>query len=173
MERFLHSERLRRGLFVVKPSRLDVRQFLGTISQQFAYLAREKGVKLVQEAPAGTVINVDREVLAMVVGNLISNAVKYSQKGTVRVGMNLSNLRFYVADEGPGIEKGKLNELFSPFVRGDTHGEKGMGLGLSIARQGAEMLGAKLWADSEVGKGSTFYLELPKEGESGNANGKS
>ena len=66
-----------------------------------------------------------------------------------------------MADEGPGIAKERLEELFAPFVRGETHGEKGMGLGLSIARQGAEMLGAKIWAESEVGKGTRFFIEMP------------
>jgi len=163
MERFLHSERLRRGLFVLKPSRFDLKQFVATISQPHLYVAREKGVKLVQDVPAGTNVIADREVLAMVVGNLISNAVKYSEKGTVRVGYK--DGRISVSDEGPGIAGDKMEELFAPFVRGETHGQKGVGLGLSIARQGAEMLGAKLWAESEVGKGTTFYVELPQAGK--------
>ena len=68
-----------------------------------------------------------------------------------------------VADQGPGIPQEKLSELFGSFTRGDTHGQPGVGLGLSIARQAADLLGARLWAESEVGKGSTFYLKLPKD----------
>jgi len=162
MERFVHSERLRLGLFVIKPSRVDLRQFLATISQQFVYAAREKGVKLVQEVAAGSVATADREVLSMVMANLISNAAKYSDKGTIRVGCSgcgqgeKGPARIYVSDDGPGIESEKLSELLAT----TAPGKMGIGSGLSIARQGAEMLGAKLSAESEVGKGSSFYLEL-------------
>jgi two-component system sensor histidine kinase EvgS len=54
-----------------------------------------------------------------------------------------------------------MDKVFQPFSRGETHGEAGTGLGLSIARQAAELLGAKLSVDSELGKGSTFHLDLP------------
>jgi signal transduction histidine kinase len=67
-----------------------------------------------------------------------------------------------VTDQGLGIPKEKLGELFGAFTRGDTHGQPGVGLGLSIARQAADVMGAKLWAESTVGEGSTFFLELPR-----------
>jgi signal transduction histidine kinase len=66
-----------------------------------------------------------------------------------------------VIDQGPGIAEDKLSQLFAPFSRGETHGQPGTGLGLSIARQAADVLGAKLWAESKPGEGSTFHLELP------------
>ena len=63
---------------------------------------------------------------------------------------------------GPGIAPERLEQLFAPFVRGETRGESGVGLGLYIARQSAEILGATLWAESKVGEGTTFYLQLPE-----------
>jgi signal transduction histidine kinase len=69
--------------------------------------------------------------------------------------------RLSVADQGPGIDPARLATMFQPFSRGETHGQSGTGLGLSIARQAADMLGAKLWAESSPGKGSTFHLDLP------------
>ncbi len=75
-------------------------------------------------------------------------------------------LRITVGDTGPGIESSKLEKMFAPFVRGETHGQEGSGLGLSIARQAADLMGAKLWAESEVGKGSKFHLELKKRDDS-------
>ena len=71
-------------------------------------------------------------------------------------------LSITVSDQGPGMEPEQLERLFAPFVRGDTHGQAGVGLGLFIARQAAEILGASLRADSKVGQGTTFHLQLPE-----------
>ncbi len=66
-------------------------------------------------------------------------------------------------DQGPGIDPNKLNSLFAPFTRGETHGQDGSGLGLFIARQAADLLGATLRAESTPGQGTAFYLELPPQ----------
>jgi signal transduction histidine kinase len=65
-----------------------------------------------------------------------------------------------VSDDGPGIPPERLEKLFAPFVRGDTGGKSGVGLGLYIARQAAEILGASLTAESKLGEGTTFSLTL-------------
>jgi two-component system sensor histidine kinase EvgS len=57
-----------------------------------------------------------------------------------------------------------MSQLFAPFERGETYGQKGTGLGLTIARQAAELLGAKLSAESKPGEGASFHLDLPKAG---------
>jgi len=169
MERFLHAERLRKGLFVLRPALMDLKQFIAGVAQQFSYQAKEKGLNLEIDLPPGTTIRTDREAMLMIMQNLISNAIKYSEKGTVKIGCKdcgpgkIGPITLFVADEGSGIAPEKLDKIFAPFVRGDTHGQQGEGLGLSIARQGAQMLGAKLWAESELGKGTTFYLELGEE----------
>jgi signal transduction histidine kinase len=113
-------------------------------------------------------VTTDRELLALILQNLVANAVKYSAKGAVRVVSSGECAegrvcRLSVLDEGPGIEPEKLNQLFGAFQRGETHGQPGSGLGLNIARQAADLLGAKLWADSTPGQGSAFHVELPKE----------
>jgi signal transduction histidine kinase len=167
MERFLHSERLRSGLFVLKRERIDINHFIRDLCHQFAYQARAKGITLVPEAPTGFSVITDREVLSMILRNLVSNAVKYTPRGkvTVRVETRRNDgggPRITVADEGPGMTQEQLGKLFAPFTRGETHGQSGVGLGLSIARQGAELLQARLSVESEVGKGATFYLELPE-----------
>jgi signal transduction histidine kinase len=56
-----------------------------------------------------------------------------------------------------------LDQLFAAFTRGETHGQPGVGLGLSIARQAAEYLGARLWAESKPGEGSTFFVQIPTQ----------
>jgi len=96
----------------------------------------------------------------------VSNALKFSKGGTVLIAVTEVTsdgtlaCRVSVTDQGPGIEAARLGSLFSAYVQGETHGQAGVGLGLSIARQAADLLSAKLWAESEVGKGSIFHVEL-------------
>ena len=166
MDRFLHAERFRKGKVQVRPSRVDLGHLIAEVATQDSYQAKDKSLDLqvdrAQACPAVT----DRELLGMIVQNLLSNAIKYTQKGGVRMAAKPTGdggCLLSVSDQGPGIPKDKLSELFGTFTRGDTHGQPGVGLGLSIARQAADLLGARLWAESEAGKGSTFFLQLPKE----------
>jgi signal transduction histidine kinase len=167
MDRFLHAERFRKGKVQVKPGKVELGHLIAEAAAQLAYQAKDKGLELQvdrsQPCPAYT----DRELVSMILQNLLSNAVKYTSQGVVRVSAKPDKASrgciVAVTDQGSGIPQDKLSELFAPFTRGETHGQPGVGLGLSIARQAADMLGAKLWAESEVGKGSTFYLHLPPE----------
>lgn len=167
MDRFLHAERFRKGKVQVKPGRVELGHLLAEVATQFTYQAKDKRLEIqidrAQPCPACS----DRELLSMILQNLLANAVKYTPGGVVRVSARPApddnGCLVSVTDQGPGIPKDKLADLFGSFTRGDTHGQPGVGLGLSIARQAADLLGAKLWAESEVGKGSTFYLQLPKE----------
>lgn len=165
MDRFLHAERFRKGKVQVKPARLDLTHLVAEIATQFTYQAKDKGLELKVERSGPCVTTTDRELVSMIVQNLLSNAIKYTSKGTVRASAKhaADGCLLSVTDEGMGIPEDKLGELFAPFTRGDTQGQPGVGLGLSIARQAADMLGARLWAESEFGKGSTFFLQLPKE----------
>jgi len=170
MDRFLHAERFRKGKVQVKPGRVDLDHLIAEVATQFSYQAKEKKLDLNVDRGQRCQAVSDRELLSIILQNLLSNALKYTQHGSVRVwarpgGRNgeAGGCTVAVADQGPGIPKEKLSELFGSFTRGDTHGQPGVGLGLSIARQTADLLGARLWAESEVGKGSTFYLQLPKE----------
>lgn len=165
MDRFLHAERFRKGKVQLKPGRIHLKQLLNEIVSQFSYQARDKGLELRIDAPADCAITSDRELLALILQNLISNAVKYSPKGKVVVTANPTEeggCILTVQDQGPGIAPGQLSDLFSAFTRGETHGQPGVGLGLSIAWQAAGYLGAKLWAESTPGHGSTFYVQIPQ-----------
>jgi len=172
MDRFLHAERFRKGKVQVHPARLDLNDVCNEIVAHFIYQAQEKGLKLEANGAPDAVVVSDRELLTLVLQNLISNAIKYTEKGSVLLTCALiadSRALISVIDQGPGIEPDQLAEIFAPFTRGQTYGQPGVGLGLSIARQAADLLGAKLWAESKPGKGSTFFLELP----AGNARVKS
>jgi signal transduction histidine kinase len=163
MDRFLHAERFRKGKVQVRPSRVNLKHLLADVQAHFSYLAKDKSVELTTEAPAESTIQSDKDLLLMILQNLTSNAIKYGARGPVRLtaapGAHGTWL-LSVADRGPGIPKEKLAGLFGSFTRGDTQGQPGVGLGLSIARQAADLLGAKLWAESDGKSGTTFHLEL-------------
>ncbi len=163
MDRFLHAERFRKGKVQVHKTRVDLRNLCNEVVAHFIYQAQEKGLKLESAVDGDCVLNSDRELLSLVLQNLVSNAVKYTEHGAVRVTAKAiagGGCLVAVIDQGPGIEPDKLSELFAAFTRGQTYGQPGVGLGLSIARQAADLLQAKLWAESAPGKGSTFFLEL-------------
>ncbi|MER0216175.1 MAG: PAS domain S-box protein [Nitrosomonas sp.] len=128
-------------------------------------------VQLVQAGVAGKILHTDRVRFKQVILNLISNAVKYNRKGgTVHIDARASSdnpgyLRILITDTGTGIATHKMAELFQLFNRLDAtnSGIEGTGIGLSISRQIVELMGGTVGADSELGVGSTFWIELPVE----------
>jgi signal transduction histidine kinase len=109
----------------------------------------------------------DEMKIEQVLNNLISNAVKFSQPGTkvdVSMARNGDSIVVSVSDKGPGIPEAELGRLFMPFERTSvksTGGEKSTGLGLSIVRKLILGHKGKIWVESTVGNGSTFYYSLP------------
>lgn len=130
-------------------------------------------------------IKTDREKIYAILTNLVKNAIKYSDNGTIEIGYNLLpvnefepsgvalstiepvdslNLVFYIKDEGIGIPLEKQKVIFDRFIQvdiTDIKAKQGAGLGLSIAKAYVEMLKGNIWVNSEVGKGSTFYFTIP------------
>ena len=163
MDRFLHAERFLKGKIQVRPAKLSLPAFLTDQVNQIAYQARERTIDVRTDFKCQEMINGDKELLAMIVSNVLANAVKFSRGGVITVRCtetDATHVRISVADQGPGIPPDRLSKIFAPFVRGDTHGEQGVGLGLSIARQASDLLGATLTAESVVGAGTTFHLDL-------------
>lgn len=165
MDRFLHAERFRKGKVQVRPMRVNLKHLLAEVVAHFSYMAKDKSVELKVDAPADSDITSDKDLLTLILQNITSNAIKYGSRAPV--GLAAGRVRggawqLSVSDQGPGIPEDKLKDLFSSFTRGDTQGEPGVGLGLSIASQAADLLGAKLWAESQAGgrKGTTFHLDL-------------
>jgi signal transduction histidine kinase len=150
-----------------------VEQAVATMS----ILANERGVVLVSEVPATIPdVEVDANRCVQVLTNLISNAVKFTSKGgTVTVsavaehgprdpsGQRRGAVRISVADTGYGISKDELPRVFERFYRASnrTSSVEGTGLGLAISKEIVERSGGRLWAESVLGKGSTFHFTLP------------
>ena len=111
-------------------------------------------------------IETDRIMLYQIMDKLLNNAIKFTAKGTVNFGylVKEAKLEFYVSDSGCGIDEQTKMIIFDRFRQADqslVRRYEGAGLGLSIAKAHIEMLGGSIGVESEVGKGSTFYFELP------------
>jgi signal transduction histidine kinase len=165
MDRFLKAEQLRSGKVTPKVAAVDLAGLVNELGAQFRHQAIAKGLRITIDPGKDGTVRSDRELLLTVLQNLVGNAIKYSHEGEVRVavrhGPNGDGTTITVADHGPGIDPEHLERLFAPFVRGQTQGQPGVGLGLFIARQAAEILGGSLRAESKVGAGTTFHLQLP------------
>jgi signal transduction histidine kinase len=164
MDRFLHAERFRKGKVQVRPGRVNLKQLLLEVVAHLTYQARDKSVEMIVDAPQQSDVVSDKDLLMMVMQNVASNAIKYGARAPVRLSATKTeNGRWQLAvtDQGPGIAPDKMADLFAPFARGETQGQPGVGLGLNIARQAADLLGAKLWAESDGKNGTTFFLQLP------------
>jgi signal transduction histidine kinase len=116
--------------------------------------------------PGAAQVRGDRDALRRMIGNLVSNAVKYSGGGPVRVRLSSGSgeARLEVEDRGPGIAPEELVHVFEPFYRGSDSGDRrisGSGLGLSIVRQIAKAHGGSVSVRSEQGRGTTFIVRLP------------
>jgi PAS domain S-box-containing protein len=117
--------------------------------------------------PADNIIITDKVKLKQIYINLISNALKFTEKGNIDLGCKYdshNNLIFYVSDTGIGIPVEKQNKIFERFVQlnNDTNqASGGTGLGLSIVKGLVNLLGGEIWLDSKVGKGTIFYFTVP------------
>jgi hypothetical protein len=157
------------GIVTVDLKEVDVQANLHELIRFFTPEATKKGVKLMleNEVPKTVaVISTDKNKLDSILTNLIKNAIKYTPAGEIRVGCILKKnvLEFYVKDTGIGIPTERQQAVFDRFVQADiedTHVFEGSGIGLSIAKAYVEMLGGKIWLESQEKKGSTFYFTLP------------
>ena len=108
-------------------------------------------------------LRIDRVRFGQVVGNLIRNALKFTEQGCVKVGyrrLSNQNFYFYVADTGCGIEEESRRAIFERFVK-MNYNIRGTGLGLSICKSIIEHYGGGIGVESKKGEGSTFYFTLP------------
>ena len=147
----------------------DVTQRLEELTYFFKTEAEKKGLKLILE----TLLPVQREKiitdqnkLDSILTNLIKNAIKYTCKGTIKIGCQLkgTEVEFYIKDSGIGIPANRLEAVFNRFEQAGNAGNRvfeGSGLGLAISKSYVEMLGGKIWVESVEEVGSTFYFTLP------------
>jgi two-component system sensor histidine kinase/response regulator len=146
---------------------LPVRQLLHEVVDLLSRKAAAKEISLELLEHETIIVSGLRAGAAHVLQNLVSNAIKYSPRGS-RVSISATQTersgRMLVMDRGPGISEEDQGRLFQRFVRGGnepTEGESSTGLGLAMAKQQARAMGGNLWYDPREGGGSVFTLELP------------
>lgn len=147
----------------------NVNETLKELYVLFNKLADEKGlaIKVSNYLPStNSIINSDKGKIYQVLSNLIKNALKFTETGTIEFGCikDESKLEFFVKDTGIGISNEKQQVVFDRFVQGDTslsRGYEGSGLGLSISKAFVEEFGGQISVESEPGKGSMFTFTIP------------
>lgn len=174
----LDISRVEDGRLKNNPKVVDLVTFVGEIVHTFENQAKTKGLVLLfkpnaTQGPAGHPMNpvyyidVDNDHLREVVSNLIENAIKYTKKGDVTIDIqgDATHAQFSVHDTGIGIPKEDQVHLFQKFYRvdnSDTRDIGGTGLGLYLCRRLVETMGGRLWLESTLGKGSTFFVEFAR-----------
>ncbi len=167
---FLNVSRIESGRFKLTLAPTDMNTIVEGVVKELQQQAKIKNLKLILELPKKPVmINVDSDKIREVVLNLIDNAIKYTQQGSITISQELrpNEFHFQTKDTGMGILPEEVGGLFKKFVRGTGVAQvntQGSGLGLYIAQRVVGEHGGKIWVESEgVGKGSTFQFTLPLE----------
>jgi len=157
------------GMIDVVISETNVNEQIEYIYNFFKLEVLSKGIQfifnntLVQEE---VIIETDKEKIYAILTNLIKNAIKFTSEGSIEFGYTKKDkyLEFFVKDTGIGINKEISEIIFERFRQSEnsyTRNYQGAGLGLSISKSYVEMLGGKIWVESEEGKGSVFYFTIP------------
>lgn len=171
----LEMSKIEAGRVTLNTTNFDLWELVERLQQMFALKARSKGLQLIVERSPllPQYIHADESKIRQVLVNLVGNAIKFTQFGTVTLRVEplsqiitpnqLVTLRFSVEDTGCGIPSKDFDRLFEPFVQTETgyKSQEGTGLGLPISQRFVRLMGGDLTVDSVVGKGSIFTFEIP------------
>jgi signal transduction histidine kinase len=166
----LDSSRIEAGAVEVRWEPADIPALIDQALNSTRLKAEAKGLALHAEVdPAVGEVLTDGGRLTQILVNLLDNAVKFTDAGEVRLQADIEvgapgNLRMRISDTGIGIAEDQLEHIFEPFIQvdhGATRRYEGSGLGLSISKRLADLLGGSLEAQSQLGQGSVFTLRLP------------
>jgi signal transduction histidine kinase len=156
------------GRISISPEWFEMVDLFSALRGMFRPIIGNSAVALILEEPESVPrLFTDDKKLSQILRNFISNALKFTMEGEVRVTAQLRDenwIEFAVTDTGIGIAPEHLSTLFSDFVQLDTRIHKrlrGTGLGLSLAKKFSELLGGQVFAESELGKGSRFSVRIP------------
>ncbi len=179
----LLSAKAEDGRLMSRPKVVEMGQYLEQLVDTLRFTAEKKGLLMdftvgasaaeQSDSMNGKMIkplyytHVDPDRMREVITNLFDNAVKYTETGKVTVGLTGNNevVQLFIRDTGPGIPAADIGHLFQKFYRVDNSATRtvgGTGLGLFICRKIVELYNGRIWAESELGKGSTFFINLPR-----------
>ncbi len=152
------------GKLVIEPTVGDAAGVVREARETWGSLASASGIALESTPGASMLATFDHERVLQILGNLITNALKFSPKGA-RVEIGLQQVggaaRFSVKDFGLGIPKDKFEAIFERFWQVGQNDHRGLGLGLYISRRLVDAHAGEIWVESEPGAGSTFYFTIP------------
>jgi len=149
-----------------RPENTDLGALIATMRREFDSQIESKGLRLeIDVTEEAKIVNVDPRMLRLILSNLISNAIKYTDKGVLHLAARIDNgLVITVRDTGRGIDPRDAERIFEPFEHGERIENKstpGVGLGLALVRDLAAALGGRVVLSSEKGVGSIFTVTLP------------
>jgi hypothetical protein len=165
----INISKIEAGVEEVRLTEFNPDELILEMVSQFEVMARNRMVVIKPDIPAGNrpeKICSDNLKLHQVLSNLISNALKFTQEGVIEVGYTPGpeEIVFHVKDTGMGIPEEHLEHIFDRFYQANTsisRGYSGAGLGLSLCKGMVELLGGRIWAESEAGKGASFFFTIP------------
>ena len=164
----LDLRKIEAGMLELNKHTVDTQKLVKRAVEGIHGMAEERGVKVVSRITTGGPTECDEDRIIQVLTNLLSNAIKFSENGqevvvTLEPG-NGNSFRFSIKDSGPGIANEQMHKLFGKFQQldqSDSRKKEGSGLGLAITKAIITEHGGKIGVDSEWGRGSTFWFELP------------
>jgi PAS domain S-box-containing protein len=165
----LDISKIESNQYEIRYELIHLRQMLASLHEQYVPLARQKGLDFVLELPVGEevlVVKSDHIKLQQVLINLIGNAIKFTAKGVIKIGcvQKQDEVIIVVSDSGIGIAPENHAIIFDRFRQLDLSSirpYRGTGLGLYICKTYMDLLGGKIWVESALDTGSTFYLSIP------------
>lgn len=155
------------GLLEIVNNRFNIHNLINSIANEFELRVKQKQLSFtVRNCETNVFMVSDQSKINQILANFLSNAIKFTDNGTIELGVSITDdaVEFYVSDTGIGIENEFQEDIFKRFRQAEnafTRKYGGNGLGLSISKHLTEMLGGKIGLDSQIGLGSTFFIQFP------------
>jgi len=169
LENLLEWSQIKREVIEFKPETYPLLKIINETTELMQHAAARKEIEIIHDIQEGLNVTADLHMLETILRNLVSNAVKYTPKGgaiTITAHKTDRSVEIAVSDTGIGMEPDLKANLFNLNVstnRSGTEGEPSTGLGLILCKEFIEKHGGTIWVESEEGKGSKFFFNLPKK----------
>lgn len=165
----LELSKIHTGDFAKFYSNVNAEKVINIIALTYERAAKDKGIKIIKKIPQTSkslIFTTDEGKLQQILTNLLDNAIKYSNGGIIEIGFeaNKSTFTFFVKDQGVGISPERAQNLYNLFnynTNLDNRSFQGLGIGLAITKAFVELLEGKIWFESELKKGTSFFFSLP------------
>jgi len=163
----LEWSRSQTGSMDFSPKRIDIVELIYEVSDLLNYSALKKSINISKELPQNATVLADKAMISTILRNLISNAIKFTNQGgkiIISAEQKQDELLVTINDNGVGIKKADFEKLFridESYSTKGTQNEQGTGIGLILCKEFISKHNGKIWIESELGKGSTFYFTIP------------